>query len=58
MDRKKLSNRNHTIFFVAPLELELPLLDRLFKEMCHPSGMIQALRNQNIEADGNLPKTR
>ena len=30
---EKLKGRNHTIFFIDPLELDLPLLDRMYKEM-------------------------
>ncbi|HZD34570.1 MAG TPA: NAD(P)H-dependent oxidoreductase, partial [Nitrososphaeraceae archaeon] len=34
---KKLKERNHEVFFVDPLELDLPLLDRMYKEMENPS---------------------
>lgn len=54
---KNLLNRNHTVFFVDPLELKLPLLDRMYKEMSHPSEVLQTLRNQIKEADGYLPIT-
>ncbi len=53
----KLLNRNHTVFFIDPLELKLPLLDRMYKEMRHPSETLQSLRNQIKEADGYLPIT-
>ena len=29
MDGEKLLGRNHTVFFIDPLELNLPLLDRI-----------------------------
>ena len=29
---EKLKNRNHVLFFIDPLELNLPLLDRMYKE--------------------------
>jgi len=54
---KNLVNRNHVVFFIDPLELKLPMLDRMYKEMTHPSDKLQFLRNQIIEADGYLPIT-
>ena len=30
---KKLQDRNHTVYFIDPVNLELPLLDRMYKEM-------------------------
>jgi NAD(P)H-dependent FMN reductase len=29
---EKLKNRNHTVFFIDPLELNLPLLDRMYRD--------------------------
>ncbi len=54
---KNLLNRDHTVFFIDPLQLKLPLLDRMYKEMSHPSEILQSLRNQIKEADGYLPIT-
>ena len=54
---KKLLSRNHTVFFIDPLELKLPLLDRMYKEMSHPSETLQCLRNKIKDADGYLPIT-
>ncbi len=34
---QKLKIRNHMVFFIDPLELNLPLLDRMYKEMTDPS---------------------
>jgi NAD(P)H-dependent FMN reductase len=34
---EKLKNRNHMVYFIDPLELNLPLLDRMYKEMADPS---------------------
>ena len=28
---ERLKNRNHIVFFIDPLELNLPLLDRMYK---------------------------
>jgi len=33
---QKLKERNHTVFFIDPMELNLPLLDRMYKEMKEP----------------------
>ena len=30
---EKLKNHNHPVFFIDPIELNLPLLDRMYKEM-------------------------
>jgi NAD(P)H-dependent FMN reductase len=34
---EKLQTRTHTVYFIDPLELNLPLLDRMYKEMVDPS---------------------
>ena len=34
--KEKLENRKHIVFFIDPLELNLPLLDRRYKEMENP----------------------
>ena len=54
---KNLLNRNHTVFFIDPLELKLPLLGRMCKEMSYPSETLLSLRNQIKEAGGYLPIT-
>lgn len=54
---KKLTERNHTVFFVDPLELDLPLLDRMYKEMKSPSQKITSLQKMIKEADGYVPIT-
>ncbi len=38
---EKLKNRNHTVFFIDPIELKLPLLDRMYKEMDNPSEQMK-----------------
>ena len=43
---EKLKNRNHMVFFIDPLELNLPLLDRMYKEMVDPSEEMKSLRNK------------
>jgi NAD(P)H-dependent FMN reductase len=33
---KNLTVKGHTVYFIDPLELNLPLLDRMYKEMENP----------------------
>jgi NAD(P)H-dependent FMN reductase len=47
---EKLKNRNHMVYFIDPLELNLPLLDRMYKEMNNPSEQMKALRNKIKDA--------
>jgi NAD(P)H-dependent FMN reductase len=54
---EKLKNRNHIVFFVDPLELNLPLLDRMYKEMENPSERLKDLRNKIKDAEGYLSVT-
>ena len=54
---KKLKDRNHVVFFINPLELDLPLLDSMYKEITNPSERIIDLRNKINEAEGYIPVT-
>src|ERR671922_944087 len=54
---EKLKNRNHTVFFIDPLELDLPLLDRMYKEMTDPSEKMKSFRNEINDAEGYLAVT-
>jgi len=54
---KKLKERSHTVFFVDPMELNLPLLDRMYKEMTEPSQKLKDLREMIKSADGYVPIT-
>jgi NAD(P)H-dependent FMN reductase len=54
---EKLRNRNHTVFFIDPLELNLPLLDRMYKEMIDPSEEMKSFRNKINDAEGYLAVT-
>jgi hypothetical protein len=38
--------RGHTVYFIDPLELNLPLLDRMYKEMENPSSKLRDLQNK------------
>ena len=53
----KLKDRNHMVFFIDPLELNLPLLDRMYKEMVNPSEKLIDLRNKIKDAEGYLSVT-
>ena len=54
---KKLQDRDHVVFFIDPLELTLPLLDKMYKEMTNPPQKITDLRNRINDADGYIAVT-
>ena len=54
---EKLRIRNHMVFFIDPLELNLPLLDRMYKEMTEPSDKMKSLRSKIKDAEGYLAVT-
>src|SRR5918912_3906675 len=54
---EKLKDRNHVVFFIDPLELNLPLLDRMYKEMESPSEKLRDLRVKIKDAEGYLAVT-
>ncbi len=54
---QKLKERNHTVFFIDPMELNLPLLDRMYKEMKEPTQKLKDLREMIKDADGYMPLT-
>ena len=54
---EKLKSRGHTVFFIDPVELDLPLLDRMYKEMTDPSDKIKNLRQKIVDAEGYLAIT-
>ena len=49
--QEKLKDRNHTVFFIDPIEINLPLLDKMYKEMINPSEIQGILKIKSI-----LPK--
>jgi len=53
----KLEDKGHQISLVDPLELDLPLLDKMYKEMESPSEKLQKLQKIIKEADGYVPIT-
>lgn len=50
----KLKERNHVVYFIDPMVVNLPLLDRMYKEMTNPSADIIDLRNKIKDAEGYL----
>jgi NAD(P)H-dependent FMN reductase len=54
---EKLKNRNHVVFFIDPLELNLPLLDKMYKEMTDPSEKMKSLKSKINDAEGYLAVT-
>jgi len=55
--QQKLKERNHTVFFIDPVELDLPLLDRMYKEMTDPPQKLKELQTMIKDADGYIPVT-
>ena len=49
--------RGHTVYFIDSLELNLPVLDRMYKEMENPSSKLRDLQNKFKNADGYLAVT-
>ena len=45
------------MYFIDPVKFELPLLDRMYKEMSDPPEKIRDLRNMNSDAEGYIPVT-
>ena len=54
---EKLKSRNHTVFFIDPLELNLPLLDKMYKEMINPSEKMKSLQSKINDAEAYLAVT-
>ena len=53
----KLKEKNHQVSLVDPMELDLPLLDKMYKEMESPSDKLKSLHKIIKEADGYIPVT-
>ncbi|MBA4454742.1 MAG: NAD(P)H-dependent oxidoreductase [Nitrosopumilaceae archaeon] len=54
---KKLKERNHDVFLVDPAELQLPLLDKMYKEIESPPENLKKLYTAISESDGYIPVT-
>jgi len=55
--RKKIESRGHKIFLIDPMELDLPILDRMYKEMDSPEEKFRKLREMIVSSDGYVPIT-
>ena len=53
----KLKSREHTVYFIDPVELNLPLLNKMYKEMPNPTTQLIDLRNKVKDAEGYMPIT-
>ena len=53
----KLEAKGHTVSLVDPVELDLPLLDKMYKEMESPPEKLKKLQKIIKEADGYVPIT-
>jgi len=53
----KLEENGHIVSLVDPLELDLPLLDKMYKEMESPPEKLHQLQKIIKEADGYVPIT-
>src|SRR5215831_2306375 len=53
----KLKSRDHTVYFIDPLELNLLLLNKMYKEMPNPTAQLIDLRNKIKNAEGYMPIT-
>jgi NAD(P)H-dependent FMN reductase len=53
---RKLQERNPKVYFIDPMGLDLPLLDRMYKEMDNPSEKLVEL-NKIKDAEGFVPVT-
>ncbi len=53
----KLEEKGHHVSLVDPLELGLPILDKMYKEMESPPEKLQNLQKIIKEADGYVPIT-
>jgi NAD(P)H-dependent FMN reductase len=54
---EKLTARGHRVYFIDPLELNLPLLDRMYKEMENPPSKLIDLQSKIKDAEGYLAVT-
>jgi NAD(P)H-dependent FMN reductase len=54
---QQLKTRGHDVSFVDPMELNLPLLDRMYKEMEDPPVKLKELQEIIKNADGYVPIT-
>ena len=53
----KLEDKGHQVSLVDPMKLDLPLLDKMYKEIKSPSEKLQKLQKIIKDADGYVPIT-
>ena len=54
---KKIQEQGHKTMIVDPMELDLPVMDRMYKEMKNPEPKFQKLQEMISSADGYVPIT-
>ncbi|WP_420545786.1 NADPH-dependent FMN reductase [Nitrosopumilus sp.] len=54
---KKIAERGHRTMVVDPMQLNLPMLDRMYKEMKEPEPKYKKLHEMIYSADGYVPIT-
>ncbi len=54
---KKIQEQSHDVMLVDPMELDLPIMDRMYKEMKNPEPKFQKLQEMISLADGYIPIT-
>ncbi len=54
---KKIEDRGHKTMLIDPVDLDLPILDRMYKEMENPEPKFQKLQEMTVSADGYIPIT-
>jgi len=54
---KYLKERNHTVSILDPLKLNLPLLDKMYKELDNPPENLKNMHKTISEAEGYVPVT-
>ena len=54
---KNLEDKGHQVSLVDPIQLDLPLLDKMYKEMKDPPEKLQQLQKIISDADGYIPIT-
>ncbi|MDH3361704.1 MAG: NAD(P)H-dependent oxidoreductase [Nitrosopumilus sp.] len=54
---KKIAKRGHRTMLVDPMQLDLPILDKMYKEMKEPESKYKKLHDMIDSADGYVPIT-
>ena len=52
--KRYLIDSNHVVFFIDPIEINLPLLDRMYKEMTNPSEKLIDFHEKIKVAEGYM----